>query len=136
MTSLQSRALLTIGLCAAALAGCGDGGRLVGTAPGPPQILELTVPSSIRANEILDIGFRATSDVGITSAEVSAVSDVVQDTTLRFDPAETSLDGFTQFRMPPTITRLAVRVRVVVEDRRGARSDPVEVDVPVVADGF
>lgn len=133
------RGLLALGACALVASACEGPNLFTGpaTAAGDeqvPVVLALEVPEFVRPNGVLDVEVQAVSAEGITALDVTVVEGVVQQRTLTYDPPRGSLSAFTQFQMPPTLTRTSVTVRVEVEDRRGARSEPMEVEVPVVQD--
>lgn len=130
------RPFLVTGL-ALAVAGCDPSSLLVGggsTVGDAPTVISVVVPETVRPNGILEVEINAAGVDGITSVEVTLVEDVVRERTLTIDPPETELNEFTEFQLPATITRGSVLVRVEVEDQRGRRSDPVEVEVAVIRD--
>ena len=99
-----------------------------------PVVLAVEVPEFVRPNDVVDIEVEAASIEGITSLDVTVVEGVVQQRTLTYDPPRASLSAFTQFQLPASLTRTSITVRVEVEDRLGARSEPVQVEIPVVQD--
>lgn len=128
-------------LAAAALllgvAAC-DGSNLF-TAPSTgnsdiPTVVAVTVPDVVRPSDILEIEVVAISEAGVTSVDVTVLEDVVRERTLTIDPPETDVSVFTEFQLPATLAQEVIVVRVEVEDQSGARSEPFEVEIPVLPD--
>ena len=137
MNMRNNRGALALMAATLALGAC-DGVNLF-TSPGSaggddeaPVILTLDVPDFVRPNDVLDVDVDAASTEGITALDVTVVEGVVQQRTLTFDPPRLNLSARAQFQLPATLTRTSITVRVEVEDRLGARSEPREVDIPVV----
>lgn len=139
MTTRMSRGPLALAACALVLGACEGPNLFTGPAPAgdddaAPVVLALDVPEFVRPNDVLDVEVNASAAEGIIALDVRVVEGVVQQRTLTFDPPRVSLNAFTQFQLPRSLTRTSITVRVEVEDRLGARSEPVEVEIPVVHD--
>lgn len=139
MNGRRSRGPLALVACALVVGAC-EGPNLF-TGPGTsggedeaPVVLTLDVPEFVRPNDVLDVGVEASSVQGITQLDVTVVEGVVQQRTLTFDPPRLNLSASTSFQMPSPLTRTSITVRVEVQDRLGARSEPKEVQIPVVQD--
>ena len=139
MNGRRSRGPLALAACTLVLGACEGPNLFTGpaTAGGDdaaPVVLTLDVPEFVRSNEVLDVNVEASSAEGITELDVTVVEGVVQQRTLTFDPPRLNLTASTSFQMPSALTRTSITVRVEVQDRLGARSDPKEVQIPVVQD--
>ncbi|MBW3552018.1 MAG: hypothetical protein KY466_00840 [Gemmatimonadetes bacterium] len=133
---------LALAACAMVLAGCEGENLFTGPAPATggggadvPVVLSLDVPDFVRENDVLRVEVEATSAEGITVLDVTVEEGVVQRRRLTFNPPRVTLNAFAQFQLPPSLTRTSIVVRVEVEDRLGSRSEPVEVEIPVVQTG-
>ena len=140
MNGRRSRGPLALVACALVLGACeGEnfftGPGTVGADDEAPVVLTLEVPEFVRPNDVLNVDVEASSAEGITALDVTVVEGVVQQRSLSFDPPRLNLNATTSFQMPPALTRTSVTVRVEVQDRLGARSEPREVQIPVVQNG-
>lgn len=141
MNTRMSGSRLALAACALVLAGCEGENLFTGPAPATggggdvPVVLSLEVPEFVRANDVLNVEVEATSAEGITTLDVTVEEGVVQRRRLTYNPPRVTVSAFAQFQLPPSLTRTSILVRVEVEDRLGARSEPVEVEIPVVQSG-
>ena len=120
------------------MAGC-EGDNLF-TFPGSsdpevPEVLAVVVPEEVHPGDVLEIEISAVSEQGITLVDVTLIEDVVRERTLTIDPPETDVSAFTEFQLPTTLGQETVVVQVEVQDQTGARSEPFEVEIPVLPAG-
>lgn len=135
MTNLTAGSSLALLVAAVGLAAC-EGDNLF-TFPGSsdpevPEVLAVVVPEEVHPGDVLDIEISAVSEEGVTLVDVTLIEDVVRERTLTIDPPETEVSAFTEFQLPATLARETILVQVEVQDLTGARSEPFEVEIPVL----
>lgn len=126
-----------VAACALGIGACEGPNLFTGpatTVAEGPVVLALIVPESVRPNEVLEVEIQAAGPRGIRAVDVTLIEDAVRERTLTIDPPELDVSRIAEFQLPATITRSVVVVRVEVEDERGFRSDPREVEIPVIQD--
>lgn len=128
-------------LLAAAIGVAACEGDNLFTGPGSadsdvPLVLSVVVPEEVHPGDVLEIEISAVSEAGITLVDVTLIEDVVRERTLTIDPPETDVNAFTEFQLPTTLGQETVVVQVEVQDQTGARSEPFEVEIPVLPAEF
>jgi hypothetical protein len=135
MQNLTVKSSLALLVAAVGVAACEGDNMFTGPGsadPDVPQVLAVVVPEEVRPGDVLDVEISAASEDGIILVEVTLIEDIVRERTLAINPPETDLAAFTEFQLPSTLAQETVVVQVEVQDLSGARSEPFEVEIPVL----